>query len=306
MTNRKLLSFLIPIFFTPALVFAANVNELLQKTETADRYISYRGMKVASFHFAGQPTLAKFKVVHLLPDQTFTEYFAPSALAGMKVIQDGSKSWKYYPKHDEWVESSGLFTVPMNAIHEETLRNYDLRFVGTDTVAGRPTYIVFAVPHSRFDSARRVWIDKEYYLIMRSQVESPQGMIINSSKFTSIQINPPDISPSTFEVTGKVRQTCKPAEKRFEVVKPTYLPKGYKLVGVSNMSINGYNSAHLQFSNGACIISMFQRRANKECAPSPVKSKVTNVLTWAHNGIRFILMGDISTSELRKIAASTK
>jgi hypothetical protein len=51
---------------------------------------------------------------------------------------------------------------------------------------------------------------------------------------------------------------------------------------------------------------LFQRKAAKDASLSSVKSKVTNVLTWAHNGIRFILMGDVPVSELRKIAASTR
>ncbi|MEN6355660.1 MAG: sigma-E factor regulatory protein RseB domain-containing protein [Armatimonadota bacterium] len=306
MIHRKLLAFLIPMLFAPALVFAANVNELLQKTETAEKHVSYRGTKVATFHFAGGLMSAKFKVVHLLPDQTRTEFFTPTALSGIIVIQDGPKFWKYYPRHNIWEESSSHLAIPADTIHEETLRNFDLRLIGTDTVAGRPTYIVFAMPHNRLDSARRVWIDKDCYLIMRSQIESPHGSVVNSSRFTSIQINPSDISSSAFKVTGKVRQARKTVDRRFNVIKPTYLPKGYKLIGISRMSVNGYCSAHLQFSNGASVISMFQRKAGKDAAISPVKSKVTNVLTWAHNGIRFMLMGDVPTSELRKIATSTK
>lgn len=306
MIHRRLLAFLIPMLLTPALVFAANVDELLQKSETAEKYVSYRGTKVATFHFAGGLLSAKFKVVHLLPNKTRTEFFTPTALSGIIVIQNGPKFWKYYPRHDEWEESSIPIVIPAETIHQETLRNFDLHLVGTDTIAGRPTYIVFAVPHNRLDSARRVWIDKDCYLIIRSQMETPHGTVVNSSRFTNIEINPKDIPASAFKVTGKVRQARKTVEKHFSVIKPSYLPKGYKLVGISRMSVNGYCSAHLQFSNGANVISLFQRKASKEAPLSPVKSKVTNVLTWAHNGIRFILMGDVPVSELRKIAVSTK
>ncbi|MHB9038021.1 MAG: sigma-E factor regulatory protein RseB domain-containing protein [Armatimonadota bacterium] len=305
MTHKKCLLVLILMLFAPAIAFAANVGELLKKAEVADKHVSYRGMKVASFCFAGEQTSARFKVVHLVPDQTRTEYYSPDVLSGMIVIQDGPRFWKYCPKRDMWEESACRMTLSLDSIHEEALQNYDLRLVGMDNVAGRTTYVIHAVPRSRLDSARRVWVDKDCYLVMRSQVESPQGAVVNSSNFTTIEINPSDISRSAFEVKGKIRPARKSEDPRFGIVKPTYLPKGYSLVGVSSLSVNGCCSAHLQFCNGANIISMFQRRAQKDSPITPVRSKVTNVLTWARSGMHFTLMGDVPVSELRKIANST-
>jgi outer membrane lipoprotein-sorting protein len=290
----------------PSSVLAGSVDELLQKAEDADKHVSYRGMKLATFYFAGERTSAKFKVVHLVPGKNRTEYYCPEALSGMVVIQDGSKLWKYCPKRDEWEESACRFNLSLDAIHQETLENYELQLVGTDKVAGRTTYVIRAIPRSRLDSARRVWIDKDCYLIMRSQVESPHGEVVNSSNFTTIEINPKDISQSAFEVKGKIKPARKSGDPRFGIVKPTYLPKGYKLVGVSSLSAGGCCSAHLQFSNGASMISLFQRKALKDSQPTHVRSKVTNVLTWAKNGVMFTLMGDVPFSELHKIAKSTQ
>ncbi|MCE5314294.1 MAG: MucB/RseB C-terminal domain-containing protein [Armatimonadota bacterium] len=305
MIYKKLLPLLIPALFVPATVLAANVDELLHKAEVADKHVSYRGTKNATFYFAGRQTSARFKVVHMMPDLTRTEYFSPEALSGMIVIQDGARFWKYCPRQSVWEESACRLTMPLDAIYEKTLENYEIRLVGTDNVAGRTTYVIQALPRSRLDSARRVWIDKDCYLVMRSQVESPHGAIVNSSDFATIEINPGNISKSAFAVKGKIRPACRARKGHCDVTKPKYLPKGYRLVGVSTLSADGCCSAHMQFSNGANVISLFQRRASKNSPPTRVKSKITKVLTWARHGVQFTLMGDVPMSELRKIADST-
>ena len=306
MTRIKSLLFVILALLTTSPVFSSDVKELLHKAEIAERYISYRGMKVVTFDFGGKQTTAKFKLLHLMPDKTRTEFYMPDALSGIILIQDGGTFWKYYPKREVWEESPHPIMLPPDVIHEETLHNYELSLVGSGTVAGRPTHIIQAVPRSRYESVRKVWIDKDCYLIMRTQVESPRGAVVNSSAFTKIDINPNDIDQSAFKAQGKIIQARKPGKMDFQVAKPSYLPKGYKLVGISRLSVNGRCSAHLQFSNGAYIISMFQRQQSGDAPLKEIKSRVTNVMTWTRNGIKFTLMGDVPNSELRKIADSTK
>ncbi len=306
MIKVKALLFTILALLASSPVFPADVKELLHKAEVAERYISYRGMKVVTFDFGGNVTSAKFKILHLQPDKTRTEFFTPCALAGIIVIQNGDRFWKYYPKREVWEESPRPLILPPDIVYDEALHNYDLHLIGSDTVAGRPTHVVQAIPYSRFDTARKVWIDKDYFLVVKSQVENRRGEVVNSAAFTDIDYNPRDIEASSFKVKGKVIQAPKPGYMNFDIVKPTYLPKGYKLTGVTRLSVNGRCSAHLQFSNGAYTISMFERKDPKDSAIKEIKSKVTNVFTWTRNGVRFTLMGDVPESELRKIADSTK
>ncbi len=67
-----------------------------------------------------------------------------------------------------------------------------------------------------------------------------------------------------------------------------------------------HTCVHIQFSNSSNLISLFERKGVGEREPAPVKSKVTNVLTWSRKRIVFTLIGDVHSSELRKIAASMR
>jgi len=89
-------------------------------------------------------------------------------------------------------------------------------------------------------------------------------------------------------------------------MKPSHLPAGYKLIRTASLCVNGFSCSHLQFSNGVNTISIFQHRAGKEAPVQKVDSKVTNVLTWARDGMQLTIMGDLPRAELQKVADSTK
>lgn len=306
MNAKKLLCGLLPILLAPVCVFGASATDLMRRAQDADKYVSYRGFKIATVHFAGGMTHASLKVVHLKPDETRTEYYTPNALAGIILIQEGEELWKFSPADDSWrrLRSSNL-SGPEDQICC-VFENYELRVIGTDTVAQRPAFVVHAVPRHSGETARRIWVDKEFYLVVRTQVESPRGSIIDSSKFTSIKFNPGNISHSSFKINGKVKKCPQPSKVKFRTMVPSHLPKGYKLIGKTSICAGGHSCVHLQFSNGINTISLFQRKADIETTPVRVNCRVTNVLTWAHAGRVFTLVGDVPKNELRKIAYSVR
>jgi len=307
MNPKKLLALAVPLLLAPTVLMGANVAEVLRKAEAADKHVSYRGTKTATVCFDGRSATATLKVIHLKPDKTRTQYFAPTALAGIIVIQDGIDFWKYSPREHAWEPIRQPCPQQGGICHQAALENFDLKLIGDDRVAGRPTYVLYAVPRHRGESAHRLWVDRDCFLIIATQVEASNGAVVSSSRYDHVEINPPDISPSLFKVSGKVSApSCGAGSARFVVVKPSYLPSGYRLVGRSCLTINGASSSHLQFTNGANTISLFQRREQKDAPPAKVASKVTNVLTWARSGMRFTLMGDVPRTELQKIADSVR
>jgi len=265
-------------------------------------------MKTATITSSGGVITAILKVVHLRPNLTRTEYFTPDSLAGVIVIEDGDSGWKYCPSQGVWERLYPDCVLPTSAIRREALENFNLRLVGVETVAGRPSFVIHAVPKRSGEFPRRVWVDREHYLVMATQVENPRGSIVNSSRYTSIEFNPNDISPSVFKVTGRVKpasvQPGKPAG--FKPAKPSYLPQGYKMLGMDSMMVNGKTCVHMQYSNGANTISLFQRAADGKSPGPQAGGKFTNVLTWVRGGVMFTLVGSISRAELQKIADSVK
>lgn len=290
----------------PALGGQVTPADLLQRASTADKRVDYRGKKIATISFGRNSAHVAMKVVHLRPDMTRTEYFSPDALAGIVVIQNGADLWKYRPRDEAW-EQMRCPCPSTEVIRSDALRNYDVKVVGTDRVAGRLAHVIQAIPRNRGDAAHRVWVDQESHLIVATQVESDTGAVLRSSRYVSLSMNPGDISRSLFRVSGKVVRAPQASQGDTpRVFAPGYLPEGYRLVSTSRIDVNGLCCAHLQYSNGANVISFFQQRASGDAPKGLVNSKVTNVITWVRDGVRLTLMGDISKAELKKIADSVK
>jgi negative regulator of sigma E activity len=305
MKRRVIYSLILTLLASSAFCKEATPADVLRKAAEADKHVDYRGMKTATIAFGHGTAVATMKVIHLRPDMTRTIYFTPDVLAGIVVIQDGSDLWRYRPKENVW---EPVKCPPLSAdVTREVLHNYDLKLTGTDRVAGRTAYVIQAVPRTQGDAAHRLWVDTDCYLIVGTQVESNSGAIVRSSRYVSLSVNPGDIPKSLFEVKGKIVAAPRPASADdFKVLKPSYLPTGYRLVGLSRIVVNGFFCAHSQFSNGGTTISLFQQKGSGPSPKTRVNSKVTNIIAWARDGMQFTLMGDISHAELQKIANSVK
>jgi len=307
MISRQLKLALVALLFAGPGVFGATPGDLLRRAEEADKHVDYRGIKTVTVAFGGENAVVRMKVVHLKPDRTRTVYFAPALLAGIIVIRDGPDGWRYYPKEDVW-EPIGHCGLPCgDAVRREALRNYDIRLVGTERVAGREAYVIHALPRYRGEAAHRMWVDQQCYLVIGMQTETSSGTVLRSSRYVSLQIDPSDIDASLFEVRGKIKPAARKASAPgFKVMKPSYVPDGYRLVATASLCVNGCACSHLQFANGVNTISIFQHKAGKDAPAQKVESKVTNTLTWTRDGMEFTIMGDLPRPELKKIADSTK
>lgn len=303
--NRTLIGIALCVVLGRGVAFGVGAADIAQKAHNADKDVSYRGVKTASVSANGATMSSVVKIVHLKPDMTRKEFFSPLALAGTILIMDGTDVWRYTPREGLW-EQVRCESVGECSPCSRALSNYDIQLVGTEKVAGRDTYLIRAIPRHPSDRTHAMWVDKHCYLTLRTQTETVGGRVVSSSWFTTIEINPKDISLSAFAVTGKVKTPTKPGRADFQVRKPTYLPKGYRLVSVSRVSANCHYCAHLQFSNGANTISLFERRTGVETAAPRVPDKLSTIVTWTREGVLFTLIGDLSRDELKKIADSTK
>jgi len=306
MIAKKLILSIIIMALAPSSLFAANATDILHRAETADQYINYRGKKTASVLYDKKTVSAVIKVVHTKPDNTRTEYYSPAPLAGIVMIQDGPNLWKYTPRSHAWEQVRSSALMPYDDNRRGAFDNYDIQLIGTDKVAGRNTYVIREVPKQGKESVHRIWVDTASYVILGTQVINWHGAVVTSSRYTSVEINPKDISPSVFAITGKVKGVPKPGNVDFHVAKPSYLPKGYRMVGKVGVVVSDHCCVHSQFSNGINSISLFQRKCGGDAAPKRLLGKATTVLTWARAGMLYTLIGDIPRAELQKVADSIR
>lgn len=287
-------------------VYGSNAASIARRAQAADQHVNYRGTKTACVRLNGTTVSSVIKIVHMKPDMTRKEYFSPAALAGTIVIQRGPDAWMYSPRDHVWEQARSACMARAHRDCDYAFDNYEVQLVGSGTVAGREAYVIRAAPKCPGESLHRVWVDKQCYLMLRTQVEAVGGTVLSSSKFTSITVEPRDISPTIFAVAGKAKSDPVSPRVDFSLRKPSYLPKGYKMVGLAKVTVNAHHCAHLQFSNGVNTISLFERRCSDETSAPRMPGKLTTVMTWARDGLLFTLVGDVSRVELKKIAASVK
>lgn len=304
--SRKLLALILCVATIPGSVYAMTAVEIARRALDADRHVSYRGVKSTIVRVNQVQTTSAIKVVHRMPDMTRKEYFAPSPLAGTIVIQSGREAWKCDGCGPLWENVISAKCAPGRPNCDSAFANYVVELAGSEKIAGRDAYVIRAVPKGNKEPHRTLWVDKKCFLILRTQVETPEGSLLGSSGFTSITINPGNISPSAFVVAGKVESLRVPAGLDFRVRRPSYLPKGYRLIGLTRESANGHPCAHLQFSNGVNTISLFERKCAEAADAPRVPKKLTTVVAWVRDGVLFTLIGEVARAELKKVADSTK
>jgi len=287
-------------------VYGSNATSIARRAQAADLHVNYRGTKTACVCLNGTTVSSVMKIVHMKPDMTRKEYFSPAALAGIIFIQCGPDAWMYSPRDHAWEQARSACRAYSQYDRDDAFDNYEVQLVGTGMVAGREAYVIRAAPKRPGESLHRVWVDKQCYLMLRTQVETIGGTVLSSSKFTSIAVEPRDISPTIFAVSCKAIPVPAPPRVDFSLRKPFYLPKGYKMVGLAEVTVNAHYCAHLQFSNGVNTISLFERRCDVQTVAPRMPDKLTTVMTWARDGLLFTLVGDISRVELKKIADSVK
>ncbi len=289
-----------------SVAFGATAAEIVERSHEAEKHVNYRGVKNACIWMNGAPTSSVVKIVHMKPDKTRKEYFSPRPVAGSIVILNGSDTWRYRPEGHLWEQIRSPFVQSTESHYDRAFDNYTVRLVGCEKVAGRDAYRIRVLPKRRGEVVRSIWIDKGSYLTLRTEAETVGGRKLSVSGFTTIQIDPKDISASAFCVTGRVRVSDRPPHVTFRIQKPSYLPKGYHLIGLSSMKANAHCAAHLQYSNGANLISLFERQVGGGSAAPRVPRKLTSIMSWTHDGVLLTLISDLPRGELRKIADSTK
>jgi len=282
---------------------AEDALDLVRRSQSADRTVSYRGLKYADIWIAGRVIRAHFKIVHSKPDRTRTEYFAPSELAGIITIDRGTESWRFLPnqrkwQHYKWELAPGRLDL--------ALANYRVVPAGQATVAGRPAAILQLVPKKRGNPSLTIWVDARHYVVLKTESRNASGAPTTISAFRQITFEPNDIPASAFEARPDVKVPGNPVRyPKVPVVKPRYVPKGYSFVNVSIVQVGKQDAWHLMYTNGINTISIFEReRGGKDTGNW--KPGIANLTRLDQGNTTFTIISDIDKRELRKIADSLR
>ncbi|MEN6373051.1 MAG: MucB/RseB C-terminal domain-containing protein [Armatimonadota bacterium] len=284
-----------------------NPLDLLKKSEAAEQNISYRGLKFADINIGRRVIRAHFKIVHKKPNCTRTEYFRPSELAGIVVIEKNEDYWRFLPSQGHWQHNKWELAPQRINL---ALRNYKVTQAGRDVVAGRQAHVIKLTPRKRGNPSETVWIDTVYHLVLKNELKNSSGTTISVSAFRQIIFEPGNITDAAFAVPKNVRTPHNPVtDLGFTVVKPKYMPKGYSFVQTTSVPVgNDVYAAHLMYTNGINTISVFERKAGGKNSGDWKSGfgSIANMVHFSHGQVTFTIIGDIAKRELQRIADSLK
>jgi outer membrane lipoprotein-sorting protein len=258
--------------------------------------------------------------------------------SGVYVV-DGSASWQYLPERGIVVRRALKGRPECEVLRPEQVReaaaSYEVRGAAAAPIAGRPSRLIEFLPRQGGSRpVRRVWIDVETGLILRSEISTPENRLSWLSVFESLEYGPP-VDPEAFVMRvpsgvpvleiGEdpcLGETDAERASGLPLVLPVYLPPGFARTCIYARRHREYAELQVLFSDGLSMLSLFESTRFREPgagggdAEAPVAvgpwpgrwydlGLVTGIAwrpPWAH----LALLGELSREELRKVAASVR
>lgn len=274
------------------------------------------------------------RVMHGSGDRRRHEVVAPAGMRGELIVDNGKTRWHHSPRtHQVDIAPSELGAKRLSLSERLLERNFRLHVLRKEKVAGRAATVVDILPRHAGRPFQRLWMDEATGLPLRVERRTPQGVLIAKSEFKSIQV-PAKLPTDAFEfalpprarVTSTVQMIATGSTIAdlktplpFPIKMPSYMPPGFEVVTVHLFENKGVRSVHWRLSDGLDMLSLFQTdRAHKAQRPPGAHDvAIANtqgfvvgqgphrMLCWDTPEGAFSLVGDLTESELTRIAAST-
>ena len=131
-------------------------------------------------------------------DESFTEYLAPAREKGIKMLMLEDKLWMYSPSTDRTIQISGHMlrqsVMGSDLSYEDMMEDpelskyYDAAVTGSEIVDDRDCWILDMTANTS-DVAyhfRKVWVDKTWYIPLKSELYAKSGKLLKKMELTDI------------------------------------------------------------------------------------------------------------------------
>lgn len=288
----------------------------IKQIVTAPARVTYTADGDTSVCFNGRRVASDLRVYHKAPNRHRIEYIS-GPLKGVVVVDDGTRTWRLDPKCKSVMSADASRSESQLSL---LVRNYSIRRIGTETIAGRKAKALEV--RSKSAVRKRLWIDGRTAIVLKSEEYAPDGKLISSTTYKSIDYKAP-VKDSLFRRPRDMQDTGKTMTREglsktvgFKVVEPKYIPKGFRLDAYRLYDCPcqcGHKSAYIRYTNGMDSISVFETPSGTGCMKMPackvpsgkccIKDQ-TAVMT--SGGKSFVVIGDVPSQELKRITDSLK
>ncbi len=199
-------------------------------------------------------------------------------------------------------------------------QHYELRLLGAERMAGRDASVLMLKPRDEWRFAQRLWADQATGLLLRADVLSGSGQVLESSGFSDIEIDPrlarePLLNPlkrlDGFRVVHVSTESTTLESEGWMVER---LPAGFRLQGCvrrpvgdpgSEASTPAPRALQAVFSDGLARVSLFIEAADPQRPRQALLTHLgaTHTLMKARDNRWWVtVMGDVPTATLKAFA----
>lgn len=196
-------------------------------------------------------------------------------------------------------------------------KHYELQRVGEQRIAGHPCVVIAVKPKDQYRYGYRLWLDKKTHLLLRSELVSTAGEMLERVMFTNITA-PADIAPKalkpTIDVSGFTRisgsgMVSEVKQPKVEVtVTVSDVPPGYRLMvnEMQRLHKTGELVRHMVFSDGLASLSIFAApyRHDETVLHGLSQRGAVNAYGRVVNGYQITVVGEVPAKTVRMVAES--
>lgn len=258
---------------------------LFQKMIQSYQNTDFEGRFTIILRFPMGNQVFEINEIRKAPDKRRIEIISPENFSGTGMVIDGDKSWE--------IETSKKGHLPFHFLSPDQMeydrfhnfrllmKNYNVRVIDGGSVADRNTYLIEINPKMNNRPSRKVWIDAEKSIPLKSELYDAQKMLRRLTTYSKINFNPsiddrlfqnprkfwdirkrPSGPPKGEEVwnynqgkpnINEIREKIKIDTKIFE-----QLPGGFALQSINVLKFDKANNVHLIYTDGLTALSVFQ------------------------------------------------
>jgi outer membrane lipoprotein-sorting protein len=310
-----------------------------EKVKSAISYptVTYCGREIIIFWSTkGMSQSSEAEVYFRAPYKVRIEYKAPSNLSQQIVINDGENEYLYDTKRNIAIREVSFYHYASDIDNKFRLlkENYDFTLSGTEKIAGRPADVITIKPRNKDDISKKIWVDKEYNIILQEKTFQPDGNLLCDSHFTNIDF-PKELSDKLFSLPKNTKVVVRDfkvttfsdikdlkGKLKFPFLFPSYVPRGYVFDKANLIQEKNSEFVQIQYSDGLNILSLFETLAEVDSGNYKLLEEVSDldnnkqirlfhlppgkVLHRKYKGINITLIGNMSKKALVETISSIK
>lgn len=293
-------------------VRADSVEHWLVRMDHAVASLSYRGTLVST----GSNRIDTMRVLHRVDDDGVRERIYALDGPPREVLRDGDQVRCLVSGQASLIVDNPFPTRLLPRIPLEEIMGadsvYRVRLLGTGRVAARHARIIEILPLDEYRYGRRLWLDRDTGMLLRSVVFAPDGSVVEKLSFVEIELGASiDDSEleSDLENPSEVTryQIGNTADRDFESSKtplwlPESLPKGFQLASVGRGGSGEQRFEHLLFSDGLSSFSIYVEFDRSAAIAEQVEARgAMHIYTGSIDGNLVTVVGEVPAPTVRMI-----